>query len=211
MKFSDLITQVSDQPLFETGLLLTGDVNPDDVRRQLSRWVKAGRIQQLKRGVYTLAAPYQKVTPHPFLVANTLVTGSYVSGQSALAFYGLIPEYVPITLSVTTLSPTQWQDKYFFRHLAAHLFFGYQSVDLPHEQRAFVATPEKALLDLAHLTPKSDSQDYLIQLRLKNLETFDLGRLNKFVQRAGKPKWLRVARLIEKLVLQEQETYEEIM
>ncbi|MDK1029285.1 MAG: hypothetical protein QGM50_01475 [Anaerolineae bacterium] len=211
MKFSDLITQVSDQPLFETGLLLTGDVNPNDVRRQLSRWVKAGRIQQLKRGVYTLAAPYQKVTPHPFLVANTLVTGSYVSGQSALAFYGLIPEYVPITLSVTTLSPTQWQDKYFFRHLAAHLFFGYQSVDLPHEQRAFVATPEKALLDLAHLTPKSDSQDYLIQLRLKNLETFDLGRLNKFVQRAGKPKWLRVARLIEKLVLQEQETYEEIM
>ena len=210
MQFSDLLALVGDQPLFETGLLLAGDVNPDDVRRQLSRWVSAGRIQQLRRGLYTLAPPYQKVTPHPFLVANALVTGSYVSGQSALAFYGLIPEYVPVTLSVTTSRPAQWEGGYLFRHIATHLFFGYQSVELPQEQRAFVATPEKALLDLAHLTLNSDTPEFLSELRLQNLERLSLERLDEFARRAGKPKWRRVAQLIKELAAQESAGYEEL-
>ncbi len=210
MHFSDLLALVGDQPLFETGLLLAGDVDPNDVRRQLSRWVKSGRVQQLRRGLYTLAPPYQKVTPHPFLVANALVTGSYVSGQSALAYYGLIPEYVPITLSVTTSRPAQWEGGFYFRHIATHLFFGYQSVDLLQNQRAFVATPEKALLDVAHFTPNSDRPEFLSELRLQNLERLILRRLDEFVQHAGKPKWRRVAQLIMDLATQESGDYEEL-
>jgi len=67
MKFESLLSLVEDQPLFETGLLLAGDVDPDDIRRQLSRWVKAGKIRQLRRGLYMLESPYQSVAPHPFL------------------------------------------------------------------------------------------------------------------------------------------------
>lgn len=210
MQFSDLLALVGDQPLFETGLLLAGDVNPNDVRRQLSRWFSAGRIQQLRRGLYTLAPPYQKAAPHPFLVANAMVTGSYVSGQSALAFYGLIPEYVPVTLSVTPSRPAQWEGGYLFRHIAPHLFFGYQSVDLPGDQRAFVATPEKALLDLAHLTPNSDTPEFLNELRLQNLERLNLERLAGFARRAGKPKWKRVTQLIMEQAAQESAGYEEL-
>jgi len=103
MKFDELLGLVGDQPLFETGLLLAGDVDPNDVRRQLSRWVQSGRIRQLRRGLYTLAPPYQNAAPHPFLIANALVPGYYVTAQSALAYYSLIPEYTPRTLSVTTL------------------------------------------------------------------------------------------------------------
>ncbi|MEK6630557.1 MAG: hypothetical protein AABY89_07470, partial [Acidobacteriota bacterium] len=40
--------------------------------------------------------------PHPFLVANALHRGSYVSLQSALAFHGVIPEQVP---TVTNVGP----------------------------------------------------------------------------------------------------------
>jgi predicted transcriptional regulator of viral defense system len=191
-------------------LLLSGDVDPDDVRRQLSRWVKTGRVQQLRRGLYTLAPPYRKVVPHPFLVANALVAGSYVSSQSALAFYGLIPEYVPVKLSVTTSRPAQWEGGFHFRHIAAHLFFGYRSVDLSQEQRAFVATPEKALLDLAHFTPNSDTSDFLRELRLQNLEQLDLERLDEFARRAGKPKWRRVAQLIAELAVEEIGGHEEL-
>ncbi|MEZ4555099.1 MAG: hypothetical protein R2854_01360 [Caldilineaceae bacterium] len=43
------------------------------------------RIMQLRRGLYFIAAPYQKQRPHPFLVANRLLQPSYVSMQSALA------------------------------------------------------------------------------------------------------------------------------
>ncbi|MGQ9767067.1 MAG: type IV toxin-antitoxin system AbiEi family antitoxin domain-containing protein, partial [Anaerolineae bacterium] len=102
MEFSRLLTIIGEEPLFETGLLLAGEVDPNDVRRQLSRWVKAGRLYQLRRGLYALAPPFQKVKPHPFVVANRMARGSYVSLQAALAHYGLIPEAVPAVTSVTT-------------------------------------------------------------------------------------------------------------
>lgn len=210
MQFEELLRLVADQPLFETGLLLSGDVDPNDVRRQLSRWVSAGKLAQLRRGLYTLASPYQKVIPHPFLIANFLMPGSYVSAQSALAYYGLIPEYVVRTLSVTTAHPAEWDGGFHFQHIASHLFFGYQRVELSPEQSAFVATPEKAILDLAHLTPNADDMDYLRQLRLQNLERLNLGQLDTFARRAGKPKWRRVADLVRNIAQEELDDYEEI-
>ena len=210
MKFETVLSLVREEPFFETGLLLAGDVDSNDVRRQLSRWVRRGRICQLRRGLYTLAPPYRNMTPHPFLTANALVIGSYVSMQSALAFYGLIPEYTPRTLSVTTQRSSQRDGGFHFHHLAAHLFFGYQLLEASPGQRAFVASPEKALLDLAHLTPDSDSSNYLQELRLQNLERLEVQRLHEYADRAGKPKWKRVARKIEALLEREKAEYEEL-
>lgn len=210
MRFDDILSLVGDLPLFETGLLLVGDVDPNDVRRQLSRWTRAGKIRQLRRGLYALAPPHNKVTPHPFLVANVLVTGSYVSGTSALAHYGLIPEYVPRTFSVTLSRPSQWDSGFVFQHLAPHLFFGYQSTEVVKGQFVFIAQPEKAILDLAHLTPGSDTDAYLTQLRLQNLERLDLKRLQEFAERADKPKWKRVASQVASLAVREENEFEEL-
>ena len=146
MEFERLLKIVGDEPVFGTGLLLAGAVDPAHVRRQLSRWVKAGRIYQLRRGLYALAPPFQKVRPHPFLVANHLVRGSYVSLQSALAYYAIIPEYVPVMTSVTTSRPGRWNTPlgdYEFRHLKSQLLFGYQQMDVGENQQAFVASSEK--------------------------------------------------------------------
>src|SRR3990172_13404403 len=96
MEFKQLLDVVGDEPVFETGLLLAGNVDAADVRRQLSRWTKAGRLYQLRRGLYALAPPFQKVKPHPFLISNRMLRGSYVSCESALAHYNLIPEGVPM-------------------------------------------------------------------------------------------------------------------
>lgn len=210
MKFSDVLSVAGNQPFFETGLLLAGEVDPTDVRRQLSRWVNAGKIRQLRRGLYTFAPPYQIAAPHPFLVANALVPGSYVSGQSALAYYGLIPEYAPRTISVTLARTSAWDGGYIHHHLAPHLFFGYQSIEVMQGQYAFIALPEKALLDLAHLTPSSDSSNFLSQLRLQNLEKMDLERMTDFAERADKPKWRRVANRVAGLAAQEKSEYEEL-
>jgi len=210
MKFDDVLSLVGDLPLFETGLLLVGNVDPNDIRRQLSRWTRAGKIRQLRRGLYTFAPPYSKVVPHPFLVANAMVTGSYVSGTSALAHYGLIPEYVPRTFSVTLLRPSRWDGRFVFHHLAPHLFFGYQSIEVVKGQFAFIAQPEKAILDLAHLTPDSDAQAYLTELRLQYLERLDLKRLQEFAERADKPKWKRVAGQVASLAAREENEYEEL-
>ncbi len=120
MDFGTLIQIVGNEPVFETGLLLAGDVSPADVRRQLSRWTASGRLYQLRRGLYTLAPPYQKIKPHPFVVANHLVMGSYVSSQAALAYYGLIPEYTATVTSVTLARPARWNTpvgRFEFHHL----------------------------------------------------------------------------------------------
>ena len=72
MKFDSLLEAVGDEPVFETGLLLAGDVDPVAVRHQLSRWMETGRIYRLRRGLYSLAPPFRKILPHPFLVANRM-------------------------------------------------------------------------------------------------------------------------------------------
>ena len=211
MKFRHLIEIVDDEPVFETGLLLAGDVDPADVRRQLSRWTKGGRLYQLRRGLYALAPPFRKVKPHPFVVANRLVRGSYVSCQSALAHYGLIPEHVPVTTSVTTARPARWDTplgSYEFRHVKTELLCGYQLTELSPGQRAFVARPEKALLDLIYLQAGGDSLPYLRELRLQHLERLDLGELQRQADVANSAKLRRAARLVADLARSEALEYE---
>jgi predicted transcriptional regulator of viral defense system len=116
---------VGDLPLFRSSLLLAGDRDARDVRRQLSRWRTAGKVVQLRRNVYTLGSTWRRVEPHPYLVANELHRPSYVSLQSALAWHGLIPEAVPVTASATTVRPTSLDTplgRYAYRHLQPDAF-----------------------------------------------------------------------------------------
>ena len=211
MKFEELLEIVRDVPVFETGLLLAGDVDPAHVRRQLSRWTAKGWLYQLRRGVYALAPPYQKVKPHPFAVANALVRGSYVSLQAALSYYGLIPDVTPVTTSVTTGRPGRRETplgSYEFRHVKDDWFHSYRHLEVGGGQRAFVALPEKALLDLVYLEPGGDDPDYLEELRLQATDQLDLERLERLADDSGSPKLERAARSIAALVQVEAEEYE---
>jgi predicted transcriptional regulator of viral defense system len=208
MEFVDLIRIVGDEPSFETGLLLSGNVDSSNVLRQLSRWKNANKVYQLRRGLYTLAPPYQKINPHPFLVANRMILASYVSLQSALAYYSMIPEYVPVTTSVTTGRPSHWKTSigiFNFRHIQVDFFYSYQLVDLGEKQQAFIATPEKALLDLVYLESGGDSLDYLAELRLENLNRLNLQSLERLARRINKPKLMRAAESIRELANEERD------
>jgi predicted transcriptional regulator of viral defense system len=212
MEFSDLLNIVQDEPVFDTGLLLAGDVNPREIRRQLSRWRRAGKIYQLRRGLYSLAPPFRKVTPHPFLIANRLLSASYVSLQSALAYYGMIPEHVPVTTSVTTSRPAHWETPlgiFDFRHIQIPFFDGFLKVDLGERQQAFIATPEKALLDLIYLQPGGETLDYLVELRLSNLDQLDWQLLERLARKIEKPKLLRAVTIIQDLA-EDEGVYESL-
>lgn len=212
MEFDSLLKLVGDDPVFESSLLLAGNINPQIVRLQLTRWVNSGRIYQLRRGLYSIAPPYQKNNPHPFLVANHLQKASYVSLQSALAYYGLIPEVVNITTSVSTGRPERLETPlgtYEFRHVKTEFFFGYQMVELGG-QSAFVATPEKALLDLIYLQPGGDSIAYLNELRLQNTEKLDKDLLLKQSLRFNTPKLQNAVKGILQLISDESEEFEDL-
>ncbi len=214
MEFEHVLKLVGDEPVFETAFLLAGKVNPNLVRQQISRWVKSGKVYQLRRGLYTIAPPYQKVRPHPFLVANRIQRASYVSGQATLAFYGLIPDTVQATLSVTSGRPERLETQlgiFEFRHVKPELLAGYRMTDLGQsqpKQQALVATPEKALLDLIYLQPKGDSAEYLSELRLQNLERLDANRLRRQAEIFNTPKLWRAVEAILRLARSESEEYE---
>jgi predicted transcriptional regulator of viral defense system len=211
MEFGRLLQVVDNLPTFETGLLLSGNVSPFDVRKQLSRWTAAGKLYQLRRGLYSLAPPYQKVIPHPFLIANQLLAGSYVSLQSALAYHGIIPELVPVTTSVTTSRPATYRTpfgQFDYHHIQMDLFRAYRMVDLGNDQRAFIASPEKALLDLVYLQPGGDSSNFLRALRLQALDQIDIEQLQQLASETGKPKLLRAVQVINRIVEEETTGYE---
>jgi len=212
MEFDELLKLVGDDPVFGSSLLLAGNINPKNVRLQLTRWVNSRRIYRLRRGVYSLAPPYQKVQPHPFLVANHLQRASYVSLQSALAFYSLIPENVHTTVSVTTGRPERLETPlgiFEFRHIKSNLLFGYHMIDLGG-QNALVATPEKALLDLVYLQPGGVSTKYLQGLRLQNFDRLNRDLLMKQSKVFDSPKMSKAAKVISQWMLGEKSEYEEL-
>jgi hypothetical protein len=206
MEFETMLEIVGNEPVFRTGLLLAGDVDPVHVRRQLGRWVKAGKVYQLRRGLYALAPPYQQVKPHPFTVANQLVRPSYVSLLSALAYYGMIPEYVPVTTSVTSDRPIEFDSplgKYQFQRVKTERFFAFNLEDLGDGQNAYLAAPEKALLGLVYLHPGGDSLPYLRGLRLQNPEQINPASLIEIAQKFDGQKNERAAENIIQIIWEE--------
>jgi len=212
MEFNDLLDLVGEEPVFNSALLMAGDVNPRLIRQQLSRWVKSGKVYQLRRGLYALAPPYQKSKPHPFLVANYLQRGSYVSLQSALAHYSLIPEVTYVTTSVSHGRPEKIETPlgvFEFRHLKREWLFGYDLQDLGG-QSAFIATPEKALLDLIYLQPGGEKEAYLTELRLQNLDQLNPERLRVYAERFKMLKMRTAAGRLVNMIEREKSMYEEL-
>ncbi len=61
---------------------------------KLSRLVDEGVLVRLKRGFFCLGPEYSEKRIEPGVIANALYGPSYVSFESALSLYGLIPERV---------------------------------------------------------------------------------------------------------------------
>lgn len=206
MKWEALLRLLDGEAVFHSSVLLAGRESPASLRRQLARWVASGRLIRLRRRLYAIAPPYSKPQVHPFAVANRLKPASYVSLQSALSHHGLIPEHVPVVTSVTTGRPEALETPlgaFAYRHVTGRLFFGYRVADLGGGAGAFLASPEKALLDLVHLSPGGDSFDYLAELRLQTLERLDPRRLIELAERSGSAKLSRAARRLVQLIARE--------
>ncbi|MCE5191887.1 MAG: hypothetical protein LLG08_09050 [Actinomycetia bacterium] len=212
MKWNDLLSAVGAEPLFETGLLLVGDVDRADVMRQLSRWVVSGKLVQLRRGLYAFSGSQARGlrTPDPYEIANRLVPGSYVSLSSVLARAGLIPEYVPVVTSVTTGRPARYVTPlgtFVYRHVKPAMFWGFETLQLGPDARAFAATPEKALLDLLYLEHDAADPAYLQELRVQNLDRLRLDLLQTMAVRCGVKRVILAVSQIVQMARDERESY----
>lgn len=151
MKIEETIVTLAELPIATQVLLpsLTGYKRPYD---KIDELVNGGYLHQLRRGLY-VAGPKIK-GPHPelFLLANHLYGPSYVTAESALSYWGLIPEKVTgLTSSTTRKSKffkTHLGDFYYFHIPQEGYIIGLCQVQLSNQQTVIMASPEKALCDL---------------------------------------------------------------
>jgi hypothetical protein len=135
------------------------------------------------------------------------VPGSYVSLSSVLARAGLIPEYVPVTTSITTGRPARYVTPlgtFVYRHVKPAMFWGFETTDLEPGVRAFASAPEKALIDLLYLEHDAADSAYLDELRIQNLDRLRLDVLERMAVRCGVQRVIRAVSKIAEMAQDER-------
>jgi hypothetical protein len=150
LNFQEEIQPFFEGPLTQQVLLsvLRDYRRPFDKINELTR---QGYLLPIKRGLYIPGPKLRLSRPDPFLLANHLYGPSYVSLDSALAFWGMIPERVMETVSITTKFAKKYETaagRFTYIHmLPPYYAFGIQQVTLTERQQVLMASPEKALCD----------------------------------------------------------------
>jgi len=126
-------------------------------RDKVSYMVKQGALVRLKRGLYCVSTQVTGQRLSNELISNHLYGPSYVSLETALAFYNLIPERVVATQSVITRRAKEFETP-LGRFIYKTVPEGYYSLGVRQEHINaryvfLIATPEKALCDLILLRP----------------------------------------------------------
>lgn len=129
-----------------------------------------GKLIRLKKGMYVVSPDVSGELLSVELIANHLYGPSYVSMESALRYYGLIPEKV-----FTVRSATTNRSKKFENSIAAFQYMSvnenYYSVGIiqktaDNKYTFLIASPEKALCDMIISTP------HLYFYSIKAVETY---------------------------------------
>jgi len=166
MKYSELSTAITN-PIFSRNDLAMSEHKVFDY--QLSLWVKKGYLVRLKNGIYAFSREKKKLRGED--ISFLLCQPSYLSLESALAWYGFIPEivyaYTSVTARVTRTFENAW-GRFIYRHVKSELFWGYIEMKTDHGPY-LLAEPEKALLDYL----------YLNLARINNEDDFENIRLNE--------------------------------
>ena len=198
MNFESLLKTFHNSPIIETENLFTGLENIEGIKVQISRWVKAGKLIQLKRGYYLFSNRYRTVEPFEPYLAAILARPSYISCEKALEFHDIIPEGVPVYTSVTTVRQAKFSTEvgiFEYKHIKPSLFWGYSSIS-QDKQTGFMASPEKALLDFFYFRRSHVDMAYIEEMRLQNLEAIDTQKLQRYALRFCKPGIISLSKLL---------------
>lgn len=145
--------------------------NPDFDTRRLVEWQRKSYIKRVINRWYIFADTLVD-EGLLYLSANRIYSPSYISFESALAYYRLIPEGVYTTTSATTLKTHEFATSlgaFSYRHLKPKLLFGYRLVETTG-QHFKMAEPEKLLLDYMYLNTHLQSADDFESLRINQTE-----------------------------------------
>ena len=186
MKFRDFESRIKELPAFN--LNDARKLDPDFLRQQLNYWQNQGYLKPLAGGYYVLAdrAIDEK---YLFMVANKIYEPSYVSLESALAYYGVIPETVFGVTSVSSRKTKQYDSTwgvFSYRSVKPQYMIGYQVIESGAGNKFKIASLEKAIMDYLYLNTDIDSIADFEELRWNQTQ------LNRLLDRSISVKYLAI-------------------
>jgi len=142
------------------------DIPPKTGSVFISRNLKSGLFLKLRNNYYMLKDSHSPL----YSIANKLYQPSYVSLESALSYYGIIPEVVYAVTSVTTKPTREFttpKSVFSYQRIKQNVFAGYSPVTIEGSV-VLLAEPEKALADYLYFVDlkKASLND---RLNLKNI------------------------------------------
>jgi len=195
MKYFNLLSELKKNKLVVFSLRDIENLFPEEklktLKNGLSRWVNAGQILKLRRNLYEFVEPGLESNIPDLYVANKLYSPSYVSLETALSLYGLIPGIAAQVTSITTRPTREFKNRYtrefknrygcfFYRSCQERAFIGYKLMRY-EGFKIFIADREKALVDFIYFA-----------VRRKDSLNFDEERFNKDILK--KLIWAKVSK-----------------
>jgi hypothetical protein len=168
--------------------------------KKLSELERKGLVIRVKRNLYVVSPKVHNKEISTELVANHLYRPSYVSLESALSYYGLIPERVYAMRSVCLTLHKQYDTPLgYFEYIkvpAKYYPIGVGQEVIDNAYAFLIASPEKALCDKIsaskniRLQSVKAMQEYLeedLRFEMSALAAFDLDIIEKCIE-FGKKK-----------------------
>lgn len=183
MKRANLLAQFKNQPYITVeNLKLSAEsfsIEPRTLESHIHKSIQNRDIIPLKRGLYTsrdFLEAHKTDESYYFFLANLLLSPSYISLDTALQYYGLIPEAINYGYtSVTSQLPRTFNNKlgnFSYRKMKPGLFNDFILVEAPFPFA--IASPSKAIFDYLYYYTHQFSQnlheDILEDLRINTDE-----------------------------------------
>ncbi|GFP20172.1 hypothetical protein HKBW3S03_01673 [Candidatus Hakubella thermalkaliphila] len=199
MRFNDLRLKIKEAGIFflEDVFKWFPEANRATVKNQLRNWVAKGYLLRLKKNLYFLKETELK---DEFVLANRLCEPSYVSLESALNYYGIIPDVPFSVTSVTTKKTQEFKNQFglfIYRSLKPELFFGWQEVEVGERQFYKIAKPEKALVDFIYLNQNSFGANFPQEERFSFGDDFNWQEFKRYTLLVKTKKFRK---LVERLL-----------
>jgi predicted transcriptional regulator of viral defense system len=176
-------------------------IDPGFRQPTLAEWNRKGEVRMLVRGWYVFA-DVQVDLPLLFDVGCQAYPPAYVSLESALSWYELVPETVhAITLVGTRTTRTSAADAatFVWRTVKPLRWFGYRVVEYGRGRRFLIAEAEKAVLDYLYLHPGLRTEGDMLSVRLDEggFAALDHDRLEQWALRFEHARLMRQVHVLE--------------
>jgi len=163
------------------------DITDESAKVSASRYVKQGLLVRLKRNLYVLKEKWKTLErEEEFILANLIQVPSYISLMTALDYYEITTQMQKDfieSVAVKRSKEKEVEDITFrYTKVSQDLYF-----DFRKKKGFFIATPEKALLDIIYLNSLGRYSFDLSSLDFGKLDREHCERLIvKFPQKTGK-------------------------